>query len=142
MPFLFSFSFGFNLVEWKMAQTGSIGCVLSEEKDGLIVKKIIQGGSAHLSGRIAAGDMLLEIDGMIVRTLHSVSQHVSNRPVGSLFSLLIKRGGDEQKETVSVLSQTQRPLLEDNKDPCGISAALNVVREGVRVDQVKCLYPE
>lgn len=118
-----------------MTSVGSIGCVLSEEREGLVVKKIVQGGSAHLSGQIAVDDTLLEIDDKPVRTLQAVSQLVSSRPIGSLFSLLLKRGGDMHIEQVSVLSQAQRPA-EDYKEPCGISAALNVVREGVRVDQV------
>jgi C-terminal processing protease CtpA/Prc len=112
-----------------------MGCVLSEERDGLVVKKIVQGGAAHLSGRIAADDILLGIDGLAMRTLQTVAIHLASRPIGSLFTLLLKREGDLQIEKVALLSQAQRPV-EDYKEPCGISAALNVVPEGVRVDQI------
>jgi C-terminal processing protease CtpA/Prc len=120
-----------------MSQLGSIGCILSEERDGLVVKKIIQGGSAHLSGRIAVGDTILQIEKVASRTLQSFSLQLSSRPTGSLFTLLMRRKEDQQSEQVMVITQnSQRHLLEIEDAPCGISAALNVIQEGVRVDQV------
>ncbi len=120
-----------------MSQLGSIGCILSEERDGLVVRKIIQGGSAHLSGRIAVGDTIYQIENVPTRTLQSISLHLSSRPTGSLFTLHVRRKEDQQSEQVMAITQnSQRHRLENDEPPCGISAALNVIREGVRVDQV------
>jgi C-terminal processing protease CtpA/Prc len=120
-----------------MSQLGSIGCILSEERDGLVVKKIIQGGSAHLSGRIAVGDTILQIEKVASRTLQSISLQLSSRPTGSLFTLLMLRKEDQQSEQVMVITQnSERHRLEIEDAPCGISAAMNVIQEGVRVDQV------
>uniref|UniRef100_A0A7S0QD80 PDZ domain-containing protein n=1 Tax=Cryptomonas curvata TaxID=233186 RepID=A0A7S0QD80_9CRYP len=62
---------------------------------------------------------------------------MSSRPTGSLFSLHVRRKEDQQSEQVMVITQnSQRHRLENEDPPCGISAALNVIREGVRVDQI------
>jgi C-terminal processing protease CtpA/Prc len=120
-----------------MSQLGSIGCVLSEERDGLVVRRIIQGGSAHFSGRMAVGDTILQIDNVPTRTLQSIFLLLSSRPTGSLLTLLLRRKEDQQSEQVIIISQESPWHRMENDDaPCGISAALNVIREGVRVDQV------
>jgi C-terminal processing protease CtpA/Prc len=121
-----------------MSQLANIGCILSEERDGLMVRKIIQGGSAHLSGRIAVGDIILLIDNVPTRSLQATSLQLSSRPTGSLFTLLMRRKEDQQSEQVMIITQNSPWHRLENEDaPCGISAALNVIREGVRVDQVR-----
>ena len=101
---------------------------------------LVQGGPAHLSGRIASGDKVLEIDGTQVHDIQTAMFMVTNSAAGTLIRLNIRRSSDLRTETVQMLRQTTVERSDD-REPCGIAAALNVIHEGVRVDQVTAAQP-
>ena len=117
----------------------SIGCVVSESRKSLIISQVTHGGPAHLSGRIAVGDAIFEIDHEPIKSLNETLNQLSALPTGTLLTLTYRRCNDEKTEHVSVLSKApvrgELPGAHDTK-PCGISVAINVMPQGVLVEQV------
>ena len=113
-----------------------IGCILTEINDNIVVKKIMHGGPAHLCGRIGVGDVVLQMDDIPIVSLQTAIQIVSGKGSGSLITLLIRRVSDRRTELVKLVRQDVTLQISDEPSNFGISAALNVVNHGVRVDQV------
>jgi len=116
-----------------MTQVG-VGVALRQDAFGVYVHRVLHGGPAHLSGKIANGDYMEEVGGTQILNVAEASAHL-NGPLSSLVEIRVRQGGGGDSSAVYLLRQDV-DAGEVLDDTVGIAAALRVVRDGVTVDQV------
>ena len=75
--------------------------------DGVLVYKILLGGSAHKAG-LERGDLILSIDGEKVTTVTELRNKVMNKKIGDKVRIRYSRDGKEDTATVTLQESGQR----------------------------------
>eukprot|EP00961_Rhodomonas_salina_P294268 3934423-Rhodomonas_salina.4 len=125
-----------------------IGCRVVQHGAEVLVQQIQPNGSAHLSGKIAVGDFVEEVDGERVEDVEHARELIAGES-DSLIVVKIRRGGlaGGDIEAVQMLRQDGVPGdANSEEDMIGIAvaspvvlrfdAALHLIKVGVHVDQV------
>ena len=75
--------------------------------DGVLIYKILLGGSAHKAG-LERGDLILSIDGEKVTTVTELRNKVMNKKIGDKVRIRYSRDGKEDTATVTLQESGQR----------------------------------
>ena len=112
-----------------------IGVVLHSDAHGVFVHRVLHGGPAHLSGKIATGDYVEEVDRKRVYSAQDAADCLRT-PLGTPIEIRLRQGGSGDSSYVYLLRQDVEVESDVIDQSVGISAALRVVKEGVAVDKV------
>lgn len=83
-----------------------LGCVAVDDDEGVIIEALLTGGAAHLSGKIAVGDCIEEVDGVRCQDVRHAADLISGAN-GTLLTVSVRQGGFEggNSERVPMLRQ-------------------------------------
>ena len=101
----------------RMVLLHPLGCVAVDDDGGVIIEALLSGGAAHLSGKIAVGDYIEEVDGAQCNDASHTADLVSGSN-GTLVTVSVRQGGSDggNSERVSMLRQ---PAARDAIDEVG-----------------------
>lgn len=69
--------------------------------EGVLVTKVVKGGPAYQAG-IEAGDIILRLDGVRIRSIEELIREIHKRKVGESVHLDLLKGGEEQSIKVTL----------------------------------------
>jgi hypothetical protein len=81
---------------------GSIPDVAREGNEGLLLRDVIVGSPAHQAG-LRSGDVLLNMNGQVVRNLQDFTSFLRQRDAGDRVAVVVQRGGEQIQTEVELI---------------------------------------
>lgn len=87
---------------------GYLGVKLEKENDNVVIKEIVEGGAAQKNG-LAAGDIVLQLDGRPIQAVEEMHNYLRNTLPNDRIEIVVRREGEEKSFKIKIGEMIKTP---------------------------------